>query len=53
MEKSFGLFFHLKKEKKSDIQKLKVYRRIMIVYAIWIKTFLLTVLSRLKKKSLI
>ena len=28
MEKSFGLFFHLKKENKSDGQKLKVYMRI-------------------------
>lgn len=30
MEKSFGLFFHLKKENKSDGQKLKVYMRITI-----------------------
>ena len=30
MEKSFGLFFHLKKENKGDNQKLKVYMRITV-----------------------
>ncbi|MDQ6843932.1 MAG: hypothetical protein M3Z92_06210 [Bacteroidota bacterium] len=28
MEKSFGLFFYLKKENRSDDNKLKVYMRI-------------------------
>ncbi len=30
MEKSFGLFFHLKKENKGDCRKLKIYMRITV-----------------------